>query len=780
VSNLSQLDIILLQKRADIIIDTGDTICTHHAKVYLDKFEEQQRKCSDPFGAHAVAVKSKLVPIQLQLSEDLSQHLHKKILPGWKLCPRCLGRAQDELFNRDFEQPDNHSDDPDFPKAAKDNVAACLAAVECSPMKVGEIPLDRRLAYGKRKLSQTVSSLQQKMACSLDIDPSNLSINCVKAPECNLCEDYQQLLLDLKAKCAVSSKQEVVQLLTMAPLSWSIDKVAEEFKVSEYLVRKARALHRSDGVLGISDKKQGHCLPKDTEAAVKAFYEDDDVSRICPGKKDYVSVKVNGKKEHIQKRLILCNLNELYASFKEKTSLKIGFSKFCSLRPKWCVTVGASGSHTVCVCTLHQNTKLMLSSVSKKLDYHDMMAMVVCDTQSKQCMIHRCINCPGVNPLHIFLKDTLETDFDFDDDIHFQQWVTTDRTTLITQQCNLEEFIDTAVDKINNLTAHHYISKHQTKYLRKCKDDLKTGSCIIILDFAENYSFVAQDAAQGFHWENSQATLHPFSVYYRNSNGSVDTVSLCIISDHMKHDTVAVHAFQKVVIEHLKQIIKGLYKVIYFSDGAASQYKNFKNFANLLNHRNDHGLEAEWNFFGTSHGKNSCDGIGGTVKRLAARASLQRTCNEHLLTSKQLFDWCTEKINGISFFFVSTTKVDEHAQQLEERFKRYSTFPGTRDNHWFVPLSYCEMKIGRVSGDDDFFIHTTASRNTLSVQVQPKFEAGQYVASVYDQKWYIGTLLEHGEEYDEFYLNSCNLMDHQVSTSGHIKTMSAGYQNHIC
>ena len=28
---------------------------------------------------------------------------------------------------------------------------------------------------------------------------------------------------------------------------------------------------------------------------------------------------------------------------------------------------------------------------------------------------------------------------------------------------------------------------------------------IVLLDFAENYSFLVQDAVQGYHWENSQA-----------------------------------------------------------------------------------------------------------------------------------------------------------------------------------------------------------------------------------------------------------------------------------
>ena len=64
-------------------------------------------------------------------------------------------------------------------------------------------------------------------------------------------------------------------------------------------------------------------------------------------------------------------------------------------------------------------------------------------------------------------------------------------------------------------------------------------------------------------------------------------------------------------------------KVFYFSDGSASQYKNFKNLLNLLFHHEDFKLQAEWNFFATSHGKNACDGVGVTIMRLVAHTSLQ-------------------------------------------------------------------------------------------------------------------------------------------------------------
>src|SRR3989442_10414164 len=65
-------------------------------------------------------------------------------------------------------------------------------------------------------------------------------------------------------------------------------------------------------------------------------------------------------------------------------------------------------------------------------------------------------------------------------------------------------------------------------------------------------------------------------------------------------------------------------KVYYFSDGAASQYKNKENFINLAFHMQDFKISAELHFFVTSHGRSPCDGVGGTVKRLAATTSLQR------------------------------------------------------------------------------------------------------------------------------------------------------------
>jgi hypothetical protein len=82
-----------------------------------------------------------------------------------------------------------------------------------------------------------------------------------------------------------------------------------------------------------------------------------------PGKKYYISIKLSGVKIHEHKLFLLCNLKELYSYFKNSHSgVKIGFLKFAFLLPRNCIMAGASGIHSVCVCTIHQNVKLMLEA----------------------------------------------------------------------------------------------------------------------------------------------------------------------------------------------------------------------------------------------------------------------------------------------------------------------------------------------------------------------------------------------------------------------------------
>jgi len=108
--------------------------------------------------------------------------------------------------------------------------------------------------------------------------------------------------------------------------------------------------------------------------------------------------------------------------------------------------------------------------------------------------------------------------------------------------------------------------------------------------------------------------------------------------------------------------------VYYFSDGCAGQYKNLKNFSNLCHHEEDFQLQAEWHFFATSHGKSACDSIGDTVKRLAARASLQRPFTNQILTPHDLYTWSTENIKNIAFISIDTNEITIASAEQEKRY----------------------------------------------------------------------------------------------------------------
>ena len=511
-------------------------------------------------------------------------------------------------------------------------------------------------------------------------------------------DDEGEIIKQLKEKfhCTIN-KSEKVQILTVLPKSWSIRKIEKEFGAPNFMARKAKKLVLEKGILSTPNPKPGRSLAQHIVDLVTEFYENDDVNRMMPGMKDFVSVIKAGVRVHVQKRLVLCNLKELYHRFKSTNPTEqIGFSKFAELRPKHCVLAGASGTHSVCVCTIHQNVKLMIIGAklpnltvfedTPTLTYHHCLAKMICNPPLPNCYLNKCSCCPGISKLKEQLVKSL--DDDMIDSVVYKQWLSVDRSTLETLSATSEKFVERFCEKLELLLTHSFIATQQSSFYNESKSSLKPGEILVTADFSENYAFVLQDAVQGFHWNNSQATIHPFVVYYRDTE-KVGHLSFVAISDCLKHDTVAVHLFQKKLISVLKtRFPLQIKKMVYFSDGAASQYKNRKNFINVCRPSLvDFGIPAEWHFPATSHGKSACDGVGGTVKRLAARASLQKPYENQIMTAFQLFQWATDSIQETTFTYCTSEEHEMNRKNLEERFGKAQPIPGTRKLHSFIPQS---------------------------------------------------------------------------------------------
>lgn len=462
------------------------------------------------------------------------------------------------------------------------------------------------------------------------------------------------------------------------------------------MARMSKKLVAEKGILSSPNPKCGHPLPTETENLVKEFYMNDDNSRIMPGKKDFVSIKTSNGRTHEQKRLILSNLKELHASFKTKNpDKKISFSKFATLRPRNCVLAGGSGTHSVCVCTIHQNPKLMLQACDLKSlqgtesaytlsDYRSLLKQMICSDPSPKCYLGLCQQCPGVEKLH----PTLIALFDENniDTITYKQWTSTDGSSLETIVQSADDFVESLLDNLSILLRHSFIAKQQSLYLAHMKETMTPWTFVSLCDFSENFAFIVQDAAQSFHWNNNQATIHPFGFYFKDESGLLKNGNFVIISDCMEHDAISVNLFQKHVIQFLKDNYHEPSNVIYFSDGCAAQYKNRNHFLNISYHQSDFELQTEWHFFATSHGKSISDGLGGTLKRLAAKDSLQRPLNDQILTPKQLYEWAVANISGMNFHYVTNEEYIQHSKLMNDRFETSKVLVGTRKMHAIVPV----------------------------------------------------------------------------------------------
>ena len=404
----------------------------------------------------------------------MGHSVHLSIAPGQKVCTNCLKKLNSIQENQSSTFSDNSSETDISDHVATEQVTQTLInslieILDQSPIKNHSVLAHMRSRYGKRKLGKINAEYQKRLAKVLKVPEENIFTHNANAiAETQLTKDataFNELMELLKSKInnPETTRAKKIQMLTMVPLSWSRQKVAEYFGVSLYMVRTARNLLHHHGILTMPPPRQGKTLDQDIEARVINFYCDNEFTRIMPGISDRISIKKN---VYEQKRLILCTLRELHVAFREKYPQdKISFSKFCTLRPKWCVTAWCSGTHSVCVCTIHQNVILQIVIDAAQIEetYQELIKLLVCDIENRDCMLMRCTQCPKEGELEDYLNDKF---LDVDDTITFKEWTAVDRTELITRQMTVADFIELLVRKLINLISHSYIAKQQSNYLR--------------------------------------------------------------------------------------------------------------------------------------------------------------------------------------------------------------------------------------------------------------------------------------------------------------------------
>lgn len=196
-----------------------------------------------------------------------------------------------------------------------------------------------------------------------------------------------------------------------------------------------------------------------------------------------------------------------------------------------------------------------------------------------------------------------------------------------------------------NFLKHAYIKREQWEAFAadyKAIDlEENFDQAIVHIDFAENFKCESQDEIQAAHYNQRQvscvSSIFIFNVQSKNLRVfkgvepflkrflSLFTTAMrharkldakVIASDNTKHAKETLVAYLFKLFSLMPKSIK-IVKI--WSDGPSSQFKNRYIAAVIKVFEQRFKKKIFWNYFATSHGKGSVDGIGATVKKRVRR-----------------------------------------------------------------------------------------------------------------------------------------------------------------
>ena len=115
--------------------------------------------------------------------------------------------------------------------------------VGISPLKVHAQPLSASVNLGEKNLMLFLQCKRKLLEINLDTyTTEDVDLLRIKA------ENFDSLMQLIKEKLStIKTKREIIQVLNLAPETWSV----------KYVARKARSLVQKKGALALPDKKRG-------------------------------------------------------------------------------------------------------------------------------------------------------------------------------------------------------------------------------------------------------------------------------------------------------------------------------------------------------------------------------------------------------------------------------------------------------------------------------------------------------------------------------------------
>lgn len=364
---------------------------------FLDKMTEQQKEIKR--AKDREYYKKKKAENKVKKITDMTDREKRKQRKDWKKASKKYREKKKGSANLLSNTPPQSDDD--------------LAAVPPERRQVGRktVRKDRAKAYRKiKKQEETIVQMKRKMqSLKKKLQRRDAKMTTVPSPV----RKVDDLTKDINVPPEVRKRLLYGEVLTklLQEKADALPKNSKEREVfhkciSGSILRKYKMLHMAKKILPARPKERNYksilksdvkvreiVLKQEVRQKVIDFFEQDNVSRMCPSKRDYV--KLNGIKK--QRRVLLGTVKELVSKFVKETGIVLSYAMLLRAKPFW-VVAPKSRDRETCLCVKHANFEEKFNKLkyAKELEHASIEKFIeqyTCDVKSYDCMNSLCEKC---------------------------------------------------------------------------------------------------------------------------------------------------------------------------------------------------------------------------------------------------------------------------------------------------------------------------------------------------------------------------------------------------
>ena len=303
----------------------------------------------------------------------------------------------------------------------------------------------------------------------------------------------------------------------------------------------------------------------------------------------------------------MTNLHRKFCT--EYVAKTMSIATFMRYRPSY-IKLNHYLKRSVCLCKIHANISLFLEAVPTL-------------PKSTQALVADYTDEQITEQIQLITSDS----------ITYQSWEkvtkkyqdrTVSYTKIMKKTVPKEDFVKSFIGKMPAFREHCERVHQQYIQCQELINNLPVGHCVVQMDYAENWNTSYFHEISAAYYTKTQVTLHPMVTKVRDQEGNIIAQTYCGVTSITAHSFPTTLTFIDRLVTELKKLHPYLTFIHFITDSPSSQYRNRFCIQMLSRFQSAFNLGAAWNWLESGHGKGPCDGVGGTLKRLADRIVKQK------------------------------------------------------------------------------------------------------------------------------------------------------------